>query len=120
MATDTESVLAFVTRHYEDLKNQAQDDNKPPDPPNDKITAVIIVINELYETIKKGGASHDEIVEQLQEIKKQYSALDLDIDSYTRYTEATTSLNTIVDGFNEVDAGVGSEGEGEGEGVDAG
>ena len=123
---DTESLLEFVTRHYKDLKTKAETDNNTP--PNDKIAAVIIVINELYETIKKGDAIHEKIVEQLNALRTPYNALGL-TDPYTRYIEANDSLNMIVDGFNEVDAGEGEgEGEkgsgagetGEGEGVDAG
>ena len=115
---EPESVLAFVNKHYKDLKKQAQDD-----PPNDKITAVIVPIDELYKTITTtGDISHEKIVEQLNALKTQYnelgSQLGDDITSYPRYIDANTSLIMIVDGFNEVDAG---EGEAEGvEGVDAG
>jgi hypothetical protein len=103
MATDTESVLDFVTRHYEDLKTKAETDNNTPK--NDKIAVVIGRIDELYKTIKKDKVTHDEIVKQLKELKPLYNGLgDLDTGSYTRYIEANNSLNMIVDGFNEVEA----------------
>jgi len=117
MATDTESVLDFVTRHYEDLKTKAETDNNTPK--NDKIAVVIGRIDELYKTIKKDKVTHEEIGEQLKELKTLYNGLsELDLTSYTRYTEANGRLNMIVDGFNEVEAGVGGEGEraGAGEG----
>lgn len=120
MATDTESLLEFVNKHYDRLKTQAETDNIP-GPSNENITDVIAQIDNLYKTINKGGASHDEIVKQLNELKTLYNGLsELDLTSYTRYIEANDSLNMIVDGFNEVEAGVGGEGEREGEGVDAG
>jgi len=104
MATDTESVLDFVTRHYEDLKTKAETDNNTPK--NDKIAVVIAQIDNLYKTITtKDDISHDEIAGQLKEIKTLYNGLgDLDTGSYTRYIEANNSLNMIVDGFNEVEA----------------
>ena len=110
---DTESLLEFVTRHYKDLKTKAETDNNTP--PNDKIAAIIVQIDELYKTITTtGDISHDEIVKQLNALKTLYNGLGPqlgeDITSYTRYIDANDSLNTIVDGFNEVDAG---EGEGE-------
>lgn len=105
---DAESVLDFVTKHYSDLKTKAETDNTRPGPPNEQIKAVIVLIDKLYETIKKGDASHDQIAGQLNELKTKYNELGL-TDSYTRYTYANTSLNMIVDGFNEIEAGVESE-----------
>ena len=108
---DGDSVLEFVKKQYDGLKKQAQDDNNIPGPSNENITDVIARIDELYNTIKKGEVTHDEIVKQLNALKTQYnelsSQLGKDIASYTRYTEAKNSLNMIVDGFNEVDAGEG-------------
>ena len=104
---DGESVLEFVTRHYEDLKNQAQDDNTPS---NASITAVIDRIDTLYKTITtKGEVTHDEIVKQLKELKTQYNNLgpllgDDIVVSYTRYIDANTSLSMVVDGLEEVEA----------------
>jgi len=116
---DTESLLEFVTRHYKDLKTKAETDNNTP--PNDKIAAIIVQIDELYKTITTtGDISHDEIVKQLNALKTLYNGLGLqlgeDITSYTRYIDANDSLNMIVVGFNEVEAGVGGEGERAGEG----
>ena len=106
---DGESVLDFVTSHYDRLKREAETG-----PSNASITAVIDRINTLYKTITtKGDDTHDEIVKQLKELKTQYNGLGPllgdDIVSYTRYIDANTSLIMIVDGFNEVE----EEGKGE-------
>jgi hypothetical protein len=101
MATDTETVLGFVTKHYADLKTQAEKDNNLV---NENITRVIGLIDDLFNTINKDDAAHDEIVKQLREIKKQYNALDLDDKKYTRYKEADKNLNTIMTGLEEVEA----------------
>jgi uncharacterized protein YeeX (DUF496 family) len=107
---DTESVLEFVTKHYAGLKLEAETDNNPE---KKEITDVIALIHNLYETIDKDGATHDEIAGKLKTLKTQYnelgSLLGDDIGSYTRYTEANASLNMIVDGLKEVEAGVGGE-----------
>jgi hypothetical protein len=108
---DGESVLDFVTRHYEDLKNQAQDDNNIPGPSNENITDVIAQIDNLYKTITT--ISHEKIVEQLKALRTPYNTLDLDTTSYTRYIQANNSLNMIVGGFNEVEEEVEEEGKGE-------
>ena len=103
---DGESVLDFVTRHYDDLKNQAQDDNMP-DPSNANITAVIAQIDNLYKTITT--ISHEKIVEQLKALRTQYNDLGL-TGPYTRYIEANNSLNMIVGGLEEVEEeGAGEE-----------
>ena len=105
MADATESVLAFVNRHYADLKKQAQDDN---DPANENITAVIALIGKLYKTINKGDASHDEIAGQLKALKTLYNGLsELDLELYSRDIEANHSLHIIVEGLEEVEARAG-------------
>ena len=101
MATDTESVLAFVNSRYTDLKNEAEADN---DPANENITHVITLIDNLYKTITtKDDISHEKIVEQLKALKTRYNELGL-TGSYTRYIEANNSLNMIVGGLEEVEA----------------
>jgi uncharacterized protein YeeX (DUF496 family) len=118
----TETVLEFVNKQYAKLKWEAADDNTA----NENITRVIGLIDGLFDTInKKADATHDEIAGQLKALKTQYNTLDddLNLEEYTRYVEANASLNMIVDGLEEVEAGVrgeelgpeaGSKGEGEG------
>ena len=117
MATEPESVLAFVTRHYDELKAEAKKDNESSHPKQEEVTDVIALIDKLYETINNttGDISHEKIVEQLKALKTQYNTLGL-TDPYTRYIDANASLNMIVGGLEEVDAGVGSKGKGKGEG----
>jgi hypothetical protein len=100
-------LLRFLNEHYDKLKGLAETDNTTPGPPNDKITAVIAPIDELYKTINTtGDISHEKIVEQLKALKTLYNGLsDLDLTSYTRYTEANDRLNMIVDGLEKVEAG---------------
>lgn len=100
MATDPESVLAFVTTHYAGLKAEADKDNIPPQA---EVTDVIALIEKLFGIIKKGEATHEEIVEQLKELKKQYGDLKskLNDKEYTRYKEADENLNTIMAGIEE-------------------
>ena len=103
-------LLRFLNEHYAKLKDLVETDK------NDKITAVIVGIDTLFNTITTtGDISHDEIVKQLNALKTLYNGLGLqlgeDITSYTRYIDANDSLNMIVVGFNEVEAGVEGEGE---------
>jgi uncharacterized protein YeeX (DUF496 family) len=107
---DTETVLEFVNRHYAKLKREAQDDNTA----NENITRVIDLIDGLFDTVnKKADATHDEIAGQLKALKTNYNELgaQLDLGEYTRYIDANDSLNMIVDGLEEVEAGVGVGGE---------
>ena len=98
-------LLRFLKDRYLLLKTQAETDNTTPDPPNEDITTVIALIDELYKTINtKDDISHDEIVKQLNALRTPYNELKLE-GSYTRYTEATERLKLIVDGLEEVEAG---------------
>jgi hypothetical protein len=106
---DTESVLGFVNRHYAGLKPQAEKDNNSA---NGNITRVIGLIHGLFETINKPDATHDTIAGQLKAFYTAYEDLklsDTDAATYTRYKDAFGSLNTIVDGLEEVEAGVGGK-----------
>ena len=105
--TADSELLAFVETHYKELKEQAEKDNT--DSKQAEITNVITSIETLFNTIKKDGVTHDEIVKQLQEIKKKYSGLNLDNAEYTRYKVADENLKTIMAGLKEEDP----EGEGE-------
>jgi hypothetical protein len=98
--TADSELLDFVETHYNDLKTEAEKDNNPT---QTEVTAVIALIEKLFGIIKKGDATHEEIVKQLREIKKQYSDLKskLDDNEYTRYKEADENLNTIMTGFEE-------------------
>ena len=115
---DTESVLDFVNKHYAGLKREAEEDNKiTPDPKKGEITAVIKLIDDLLKTVLDTTTStHDTIVGQLKALGVAYKALKLpDTDAtYTRYNDAVESLNMIVEGLEEVEAGVrGEKGAGE-------
>jgi hypothetical protein len=111
-------LLRFLNEHYNNLKGLAETDNKTPDLPNENITAVITLIDKLYETITTtGDISHDEIVKQLKNLHDRYDELNLE-DPYSRYKDASArlnNLNTIV--FNiragsegtEAGAGAGEE-----------
>jgi hypothetical protein len=107
---DTESVLDFVTKHYTDLKREAEEDNKKtPDPKKGEITAVIKSIGNLFDTINTTDATHDTIAGKLKAFYMAYKDLklgDTDAAAYTRYKDAFGSLNMIVDGLEEVEAGV--------------
>lgn len=109
---DTETVLEFVNRHYAGLKRDAETDNNPE---NENITRVIGLIDGLFDTINKDDATHDTIVDQLKALRTNYKDLGPllgdDIISYARYLDANDSLNMIVDGLEEVEAGVGVGGE---------
>ena len=108
MATDTESLLEFVNKHYAGLKLEAENDNKPSGPNKEEITAVIKSIDDLLKTVLDTTTStHDTIVGQLKALRVAYEALKLhDTDAtYTRYKDAIESLNMIVAGLEEVEAG---------------
>ena len=94
-------LLRFLKDRYLLLKHHAETDNTPK---NDKIAAVIVRIDELYNTINTGEVTHEKIVEQLKALRTPYNTLDLDLTSYTRYTEANSRLNMIVDRLEEVEA----------------
>jgi predicted amino acid racemase len=108
-ADDADSeLLAFVETQYADLKTEAEkDNNESPNPKQSEVTAVIALIDALFNTIKS-DFTHEEIVKQLQEIKKQYSDLKLNHAEYTRYKEADENLNTIMAGLEEVEAASGT------------
>ena len=113
--TADSELLAFVQTHYDDLKAEAEKDNTDPSK-QVEIKNVITSIDALFSTIKKDGVTHEEIVKQLQEIKKQYSALKLDEadPAYTRYKEADENLKTIMAGLKEEGAGETEKGVGVG------
>jgi hypothetical protein len=100
--TADSELLAFVQRHYDNLKDEAEKDNTDTTTQNQaEIKKVITSIEKLFGIIKNDGVTHEEIVKQLQEIKKQYSNLKLYDMYYTRYKEADENLKTIMAGLKE-------------------
>jgi hypothetical protein len=97
--TADSELLDFVQKHYNELKAEAEADNTDDTSTQTEIKNVIGLIEILFNTIKKDEVTHQEIVKQLQEIKKQYSNLKLDEPDYTRYKEADENLNTIMTGL---------------------
>lgn len=97
--TADSELLDFVQKHYNELKAEAEADNTHDISKQTEIKNVIGLIEILFNIIKKDEVTHEEIVKQLQEIKKQYSNLKLDETDYTRYKEADENLNTIMTGL---------------------
>lgn len=111
-AGDADSeLLAFVQKHYDDLKAKAEADNI--DSKQEKITVVIKLIDDLLNTVLATTSTHDTIAHQLKAFYTEYDALKLGVTdaTYTRYNDAFESLNMIVDRLNEVEEepGVGGE-----------
>ncbi len=97
--TADSELLDFVQKHYNELKAEAEADNTDDTSTQTEIKNVIGLIEILFNIIKKDDVTHEKIVEQLQEIKKQYSNLKLYETDYTRYKEADENLNTIMTGL---------------------
>ena len=94
-ATKEPAVLTFVTTNYEKLKNEAAGDN---DPKKENVTAVIKLIDNLYQTIKHPDATHDTIVGQLKPLQKAYDELNPLLSAeYVNYKEANDRLKRIID-----------------------
>ena len=112
-AGDADSeLLAFVQKHYDDLKAKAEADNIDISK-QEKITAVIKLIDDLLNTVLATTSTHDTIAHQLKAFYAKYDALNLsdtDAATYTRYNDAFESLNMIVGGLEEVEEepGVGT------------
>ncbi len=93
--TKEPDVLTFVTTNYEKLKSEADSDN---DPKNENVTAVIKLIDNLYQTIKNPDATHDTIVGQLKPLQTAYDELNplLSSTEYVSYNEANNRLKRIM------------------------
>jgi len=110
---DTETVLEFVNKHYVKLKVEAEADNTDISK-RDKIITVIKLIDDLLNTVLDTTSTHDTVAGQLKALGVAYTNLklgDTDAATYTRYKDAFESLSMIVDGLEEVEAGVEGEGE---------
>jgi hypothetical protein len=95
-ATKEPDVLTFVKKNYDKLKSEAQSDNNPV---NGDVTAVIKLIDDLYQTIKNPDATHDTIVGQLKPLQTAYDELNplLSSTEYVSYNEANNRLKRIID-----------------------
>ena len=90
-------LLHFVIDQYDNLKPQATDTS------NEKITAVIALIDTLFNTFKNSDSTHDATVGQLVKLQAAYTELEsrLDPTDYPRYANASANLKIIADELKE-------------------
>jgi capsular polysaccharide biosynthesis protein len=91
--TKEPDVLTFVKKKYDNLKSEADGDN---DPKKENVTAVIKLIDTIYQTIIKSEATYDTIVGQLKHLQTAYDGLSFSTE-YVNYKEANNRLRRIVD-----------------------